>query len=203
MAEDWSLVRGLVRDWKPTDVGIAEHEAKPDPHPQYALEVDAIAAFAFAAYGGIQYEGAEYSMANLGAGWVDLDMLQTASGPNRHIVLDLVNSTLEMDFEGVYLLTASLAIGHNSSNSGRTLRARLYNHTDGNALGDGFQMGTGRNAVVTSASISLLFEITSANLADAIGLQIGGGDSYTSVELSAASYSIHSIGEFRGQLGEA
>jgi hypothetical protein len=204
MAEDWSLVRGLVRDWKPTDVGIAEHEAKPDPHPQYTKEVDALAAFALAAYAGMSYRGPDFGPSALGAAWDDLDFLNTLSVTTpRGITPDLVSSTMAVNLPGVYFLSITFSMSHNDVPQARSTMLRLFDETDGIAVGEGLRIGTGRNAASTNGSVSTLFDISAAGVGHAIGVQMGNGSTYSDVFYTAFSYTLHSVGEYRGTLGAA
>ena len=196
---DHSLVRGLVRDWET----VAEHEGKSDPHPDYTLEQEALSAFAFAAYGGMAYDGDGFAFPDIGAGWQDLNMYNTLSvATPRHVVVDLVNDTLSVDSEGVYQLSVAMSFNHNSSNGGRITRVRLYDDNAGIPLGGGFQIGTGRSAESTSVGVSILFEVTAAMVDHKLAIQIGGGDVYSAVEFTSADFSMHSIGEYRGQLSD-
>jgi hypothetical protein len=206
MAEDWSLVRGLVRDWKPTDVGIAEHEAKPDPHPQYTLEVDALAAFGFAAYGGMNYNGSEAAFPNIGAAWQDVDIFNTLSvGTPRHMAVSIPDSSVTLEGPGVYFLSITFSMNHNDVNAGRVFSLRLFDDiTQAPVIGNGFQIGTGRNASSTAGGISTLIESPTVLPVDhPVRLQVGGSpDTYSAVSFTSFSYTVHSVGEFRGTLGE-
>jgi hypothetical protein len=200
MAEDHSLVRGLVRDWEP----VHEHEAKPDPHPQYALEVDALAAFALAAYAGMSYTGPDFGPSALGAAWTDVDLLNTLSVASpRGITPDLVSSTMTVELSGVYFLSVTFSMSHNNSQAGRSTTLRLFDEVDGVPVGEGIQIGTGRNAESTNGSVGTLFDVSPAGVGHAIGIQMGGGSLYTDVYYTAFSYTLHSVGEYRGTLGAA
>jgi hypothetical protein len=200
MAEDHSLVRGLVRDWEP----VHEHEAKPDPHPQYTQETHALAAFALAAYAGMSYTGPDFGPLALGAAWDDLDFLNTLSvATPRGITPDLVSSTMAVDLAGVYFLSITFSMDHNNSQTGRRTMLRLFDETDGLAVGEGIQIGTGRNAESTNGSVGTLFDISPSGVGHAIGIQIGNGSLYTDVYYTAFSYTLHSVGEYRGELGAA
>lgn len=194
---DHSLVRGLVRDWET----VAEHEGKSDPHTQYVLNTEGLDTWAFSAYGGMKYEGDGFGYPDIGAGWQDLNMFNALSvATPRHIAVNLVTDTISPDTEGVYQLSASASFNHNSSNNGRITRFRLYDDNAGQPLGGGFQVGTGRNTASTSVGVSILIEITAAMVDHQIAIQIGGGDAYSAVEFTSADFSLHSVGEYRGNL---
>ena len=196
MAEDYSLVRGLVRDWEK----VHEHEAKPNPHDQYVLNTEGLAAWAFAAYAGIRYSGAPYTFPDIGAAWQDLDfMADLAVAVPRHITANAVNSTLAPDQAGVYFASVSLSFNHIDAQSGRITSIRLYNHTTATSSA-AFQIGTGRNTEVTSASVSMFLDVPIGSEDNEIGLQIGGGDAYQGVGFSACAFNLHSVGEYRGLL---
>jgi hypothetical protein len=207
MAEEWSLVRGLVRDWKPTDVGIAEHEAKPDPHPQYTLEVDALAAFGFAAYAGMNYNGTAAAFPDIGAAWQDVDIFNTLSvGSPRHMAASIPDSTITLEGPGVYFLSIAFSMNHDNDQQGRSFSLRLFDHTtQAPVIGNGYKIGTGRNAQSTAGGISTLIESPTVLPVDhPVSLQVGGStDIYLDVDFTSFSFTVHSVGEFRGTLGEA
>lgn len=194
---DHSLVRGLVRDWET----VAEHEGKSDPHPQYAFAASVLANFAFSAYGAMEYDGVVVGFPDLGAGWQNIDIFNSLPvATPRHVTVNLGGSTVAVDTPGVFAITITISINHNSSNSGRTTRVRLFDVTDGQPLGDGYVIGTGRNAEATTASATILAELGVDDVNHDLIVQIGGGAIYTSVEFNAATFSIYSVGEYRGEL---
>jgi hypothetical protein len=209
MAEDHSLVRGLVRDWEP----VHEHEAKPDPHPDYALEVDALAAFGFAAYAGMNYNGTAAAFPDIGAAWQDVDIFNTLSvGSPRHMAASIPDSTLTLEGPGVYFLSIAFSMNHDSVNGGRSFSLRLMNHTtQAPVIGNGYLIGTGRNAASTAGGISTLIESPNVLPVDhPISLQVGDAKNangtpgvYSDVDFTSFSYTVHSVGEFRGTLGDA
>jgi hypothetical protein len=199
MAEDHSLVRGLVRDWE----AVHEHEAKPDPHPQYTKEVDALASFGFAAYAGMQYGGAPARILDLGAGWQTIDVFNALSVDTpKGMTASLVDSSLALNFIGVYALSVSFSFGHNSSNSGRSVKLRLFDDFNQFPLGSGYQIGTGRNSEHTAASVTIVFDALPSVIGVPILLQVGDASApYTTVDITAVTYSLFSVGEYRGELG--
>ena len=171
----------------------------------FTLEADAIAVFSFAAYGGLSYSGAPLSIGNFGAGWDDIadPITNTLTIANpRGVTPNLLNGTLTVDFEGVYLLTVSGSFSHNESQSGRITNLRLFN-TATQTGGHGLQIGIGRNVGATNFSVVSLVEFPASSIGQPFVLQIGGGDVITDNEMNAYSYNLTGVGEFRGELGAA
>lgn len=193
MAEH-SLVRGLIRDWET----VAEHEAKPDPHPQYIQNEEGLRTFTFAAYGGLLHNTGAHAFPNLGATWQHLDFMDTETATPLHVTVNTTNSSLSADNPGVYMLTVSGVFSHNSSNSGRSTRVRLYDLAGDVPLTTGLLIGTGRNAEASNISASVLTTIAPEDVGEELILQIGGGDAYSAVEFTTLSFSLHSVGEYQG-----
>ena len=179
----------------------AAHVAAANPHDQYTLETDALQLFTLAAYGAMEQSGDSTLFPDLGAGWQDIDVFDNVPVASpRGVTPDLVNDTLTIDTYAVYMMTLTLAMSHNEVNAGRETSLRLYDNTAGAPAGAGFTFGTGRNVGVTAASMTLMFEVPQGSEGHSYNVQIGGGDTYSSVVITSAVWTMHSIGEYRGGL---
>jgi len=107
-------------------------------------------------------------------------------------------STFTIDNTGIYILSLSGSFAHNSSNGGRTTAIRLFNITTGSPVGSELNIGIGRNDTVIPAT--LMFELPLANEDDVFRVDIGGGDSVTSVSFTSLTLSLWNVGEWRKTL---
>ena len=156
--------------------------------------------FQYVAYGGLNLTTPGTSFSDLDGTYQTLTVFDaTAFTTPRNITQNLVNDSLEFDLEGVYEVSVVLAFEHNEDNAGRQTNIRFYNSTDASSLGV-IPVFIARNQPGTNINITLPVEVLSANTGDEIVIQLGGGDSVTSVSFDLAEYYIKSIGEYRGTL---
>ncbi len=152
-----------------------------------------------AAYAGVTYNGAPLGWSDITGTFQSIDITNALMLPNhRGVVQDVDSGALSPNLEGVYYITVGGSLGHNSSNSGRTTSVRLYDLVSAQAVGDPYQIGIGRNVEVTTLNIGFPVEVVGVGTSANLVVQIGGGDTLTTVEWLAYSYSMHSIGEYRG-----
>lgn len=135
---------------------------------------------------------------SIGADWETITTYESNAVPPRGIATDLAAGTMVFTFPGIYELGIYLNMqGHNSSNSGRTSQMRLFN-LDDNMPGDGLAYGIGRNQEDTLVSANALFEIDETEINKRYALQIGGGDSVTSIDKMVVGFEAQNVGEWRG-----
>ena len=116
----------------------------------------------------------------------------------RGVTFNLPANTFTFTARGVWLLTVNLNIeGHNSSNSGRNFEVRLFNVTD--SIGSaGIVIGVGRNQEDTFVSLSLMIEISQADVddADVFRVEVGNADTaITGGTLIAAAVQVSHVSE--------
>lgn len=174
---------------------------EPDPHEQYLLESVAVQVFAFAAYGAM-HNAAPVLIGDLDIGWdtVPYDTLSVATP--RGVVFSLANNTFQIVNDGVYFIGVSGAIAHNELNAGRVTFMRLFNVTTATPDPVTYRMATGRNSDGTPIAWFALTEVTEAEKGNEYRLEIGGGDSYSGVDITTA-FSVYNVGEWREPLPEA
>lgn len=161
---------------------------------------EALNAFAFAAYGAMNIATPQ-AFPSLGGAWQPIDNYDAnVIAVPRTITTDLAAGTISFSIEGVYFVSFTLIFEHNSSNSGRLTNLRFFNVTDGVQVGTDFTVGTGRNAESTSITVASPIEIDPTNVGDAVRIEIGNGDTYTSMQLDSVLYGVIGAGEFRGTL---
>ena len=142
--------------------------------------------------------GNNIAFPDLDATWQDMDFITTVGVTPRGIV-DQPNGQFSFSYPGVFSMSISGSMEHDSSNNGRTFSVRLINFAD-STPGNGIVVGTGRNQDATTIVASGMFEITAANLDENYGFQIGGGDTYTAVNFQTISYFLMSVGLWEGAL---
>lgn len=179
---------------------IGSHQEATDPHPQYLLKTDALAVFAFAAYGGMIVD-TDAAFSNLGGSYQVIDVFdEVYPATPRGVTVSLPASTLAFENDGVYAFAITGTFEHNSSNQGRTTNIRVWNVTDGAQLGAPWVIGTGRNAEATPIAFVGLTEIVESNKNKEFRLEIGGGDTYSSVSFNALVFQVWNVGEWREPL---
>lgn len=160
----------------------------------------AVNAFGYAAYGGIR-NSTPASGSTIGGAWQTLNLFDTEiiTVP-RGITQDLANNGLIFEQKGVYVLSVALDFEHNSSNQGRTTHIRIWNATDGVAASGEYVLGVGRNAEASGVSLPILVEVDATGVNDLYQVQIGNGDTISSVVWVVQNMSAWSVGEYRGIL---
>lgn len=137
-------------------------------------------------YGGIRLT-TPTAIADLAANWETLPanagQVTTPVGIGQNFATD----SLQFQSEGIYLVTINATLSHNESNAGRTMGIRLYNVTDAVA-GATTGVATGRNTPATTFAYSFLVEIGTDQLNDDLRVEVGGSDSYTTVQVQDYSY---------------
>lgn len=155
----------------------------------------AFSTFVFAGYLGLE-SPIDSPFPDLGVAWQDIGIMTIEGVPGRGVTF-LGNGQFTVDVDGIYFLATSGTFEHNSSNQGRITRARIYNYTDG--VGDvGIVFGTGRNAEATSLVATGFFDIGAGEVGKTLGLQIGNGDTYTSVNFQTMAAQIFNVGIWQG-----
>ena len=200
-AHPTSSITGLDAKQLAQDQAHTDHlnDTSDGCHDQYATEVAALNTFALAGYGGILSNGT-VAMPDLDSGWVLFDAWNAASMASpRYVTQDFANNGLRFERIGVFSMNIKLSIAHNSSNGGRILYLRFNNGTTGTPATNTFAFGVGRNVEATNLIIpGALFDIPSNVVGDLVQLEIGGGDSFSSVDSIGASFEAFSVSEAKG-----
>lgn len=172
-----------------------------DPLPQYLLVSDALAIFAFAAYGSM-YMSTATPFPDLDASWQHITVFDT-EGISRGVVMDATSDILSYDHDGAYAFAFTGSFAHDSSNQGRTTSVRIWDVTDGAQIGAAFRLGIGRNVEDSSFSLIILADITEAVKGHQLRLEIGGGDDVFLVEFTSMNLSTWNVGEWRDPIPSA
>lgn len=138
-------------------------------------------------------DGTDGAFSDLGAGWLTLLFTADRVTP-LGIVTNYTNNTFLFEFLGVYNFTYSGSFTHNELNAGRTTNLRVWNVDDAVQIGTDATIATARNIGATDFSFSLIFEVTDQIVDKEIRLEIGGGDTYTTVSFVNSNLDLWSIG---------
>ena len=197
-----AAITGLVAEQNTQNSRLDAIEAELIRLEQDKLDTaNALQLFSFAAYGEAECPN-DTAFSDLGAAWQDLDIFTVSNlAAPRGVVINLTNGQFSVENSGVYAVNLSGAIEHDISQSGRITYVRLYNYTAASAVGAGIALGTGRNAAATSVVATLLADIGATHINQALGFQIGDGDTYTAVTFQTLGYSVNAEGEWRGAVG--
>lgn len=139
------------------------------------------------------------STSDLGAGWIDLDFVTTVNGTPKRISSES-GGKWSFEYPGVYVVSIFGALEHNNSASARKTYFRIKNDTDATSSID-VPVFTHKNADGTDICISTIIEIDEDDVGDDFILQVGGGDTYTSVTFYTVCYSIHNAGSWSLPIG--
>lgn len=136
---------------------------------------------------------------DLGAGWVDLDFVTTVNGTPKRISSES-GGKWSFSYPGVYVVSIFGSLEHNNSATARMTYVRIRNDTAGTSAID-VPVATHKNADGTDIAFSTIIEIDEADVGDDFILQVGGGDTYTSVTFYTVGYSIHNAGAWSLPIG--
>ena len=158
---------------------------------EFSLEI-----FGFAAYGGMMMS-ASTVFSDLGAAWQDVTVYDAEILTPRGMTFDPATDRFTFTYPGVYLLSTSFTFRHNELNAGRETSVRFYDHTSASGL-PSVAIGTARNVDVSSYANTSVLQITSDMVGNEFGIQIGNGDTYSSVVFLEARISACAAGEWQG-----
>ena len=179
---------------------VGSHVQETNPHDQYMLESDALAVFAYAAYGGLSLATPGVG-ASIGVAWETVQFDAVVPATPRSVTASTIANTIAYHADGVYALTVTINVVHNSSTQGRTFNLRLWNVTEAARIGNIIVVTTGRNADGSHMSITTLVEIGEAQKNHPIRLEIGNtSDSYSAVLWDVAELVTWGVGEYRETL---
>lgn len=124
------------------------------------------------------------------ASWVEIPMDSALILDPRGVTYDLPSNSVSAEYPGIWLLLAKVSLTFDEVNSGRELRLRLYNKTQG-APGDRvFVDGVGRNVGTGTVRINSLISEFQANINDEYVLQVSGDSSFTNVNCIGATFGV-------------
>lgn len=155
--------------------------------------------FPIAAYGGLRQVATTsgiYSLDDTFQKYTDFDT--SAFTAPRGTTVDVANSRIAVDLQGIYIFSISLTFSHDESNQGRTTYIRLYNETD-EIAGPVNPIGIGRNTPNTNFSSIVPVEVGVAQDGDFWSIEFGGGDSVTGT-FDSVDWALWSIGPVQEQI---
>ena len=132
---------------------------------------------------------------SIGLGYTPIDNYDSEIAP-RGITTDLVAGTIAFNIYGVFQIVVGLNLSHGESNQGRTTNIRFWNVTDG-VSGGIVEVGIGRNQPATNFTAVFQTEIAAGDTGKAYRLELGGGDSITSLA-GSVDYDAVMVSEWRG-----
>ncbi len=133
---------------------------------------------------------------DIGAGWQPLDNFDLISITPRGCTLSL-NGEFVFDRIGAWELVIGFNMSHNESNSGRETNLRLYNVTEATP-GQAIPIAIGRNQPGTNYYTSLPFTLLAGEEGDTYRVEIGGGDTLSSVVWNSKQITLRYLGEVGG-----
>ncbi|MDB4312061.1 hypothetical protein N9937_01395 [bacterium] len=200
-AHPTSSITGLDQKQLDQDNAHTAHlnDTTAECHDQYATEAASLATFALAGYGGI-IQNAPVAIPDISGSWELFDGWDAASLTTpRYITQDFASNGIRFDRTGVFSISIKISIAHDSGNAGRVVYLRFYDGTVGAPGASTFVFGVGRNVEYTNLTIpGALFEVPSNMVGNLIQLQIGGGDTFSSVQSVGASFEAFSVSEAQG-----
>ena len=119
-----------------------------------------------------------WAIGSLDAAWVPVQWAAGAS-LQRHILFS-APSVFQFIVPGVYSLALTMSLTHNETPQGRESEIRIWNVTGSASVGS-IRYPTGRNSPGSFASTTLILNITEAMLTNQYRIELGGGDTYSSV----------------------
>ena len=192
-AHPMAAITGLEDAQLAQDQALTDHEAAADPHPVYPLETDCLDTFVMAGYGGIDL-GNPVALPDITLLYQTLPFDMAALATPRFVTQDIAQEGLRFARPGIWSISVNFALEHDSSNSGRTFRARLTN-VDKGTSSDGVVIGIGRNSEATNFGAALLAEVASANLGDLYVIEVGAASATISnVDLESGSFTTFQVG---------
>ncbi len=158
------------------------------------LERDALATFSAAAYGGV--------VQNVPVAISDIDSTPQTIPVNQGSVVDaflitedVPNDGIIFTVAGIYAVSQTVTIEHDSDNSGRIFKVQFYDETDDVVLVS-TSVGTGRNQEATNYSVTVLTEIDADLIGHLIvGRLVSDSDTYLTVTLDGYTLSAWSVGK--------
>lgn len=165
----------------------------------YAKPQEVIDYLAFNAYGGMRYTAAE-ALSDLGATWQRLTGLdQQLPTVPRYITIDLVNGKFSFSYPGIYSVAITGFLSHDTLTAKQTTGLRIYDVTD-DTPAFSRTLVSSNGSVGTQIGNVFLIEISSEEVGNEFAVELGGGDSYSTVTLDTFEITIVSAGEFAGDL---
>ena len=152
--------------------------------------------FSAAAYGGIR-QSTPVALPDIGAGWTTLTADSLSIATPRGVTQNLANNSLSFGYEGVWKVGVSFSISHDEAQGSRSTRIRVYNLTQATG-GAETVIGVGRNTDATTFSAEILFEVSGPQVGNEFVVQLGGGETLSSVTENSFGFSLTMVGEFRG-----
>lgn len=186
-------------------IGTADHDllfnlTVGDPHPQYVLETAALAVFVAAGYGGI-VQDTPVALGDIDA--VDSDLLFNSSliTAPKGITQNFASNGLGIDEQGIWRISASIALTFVGSNSGRELRVGILNKSQGTLIGAPLTFFAGRNQDGMNISFSFMIEVGLVSVGDLFTLVIDSvADTFTGVTEISGIFEMNHVSEFQGIL---
>lgn len=157
--------------------------------------------FSVPGYGGLRLSTPDTAGADLTAAWRKINEFDAVMfNTPRGITQDLANDGLVIDVYGIWVFGLYLSFEHNESNSGREFYIRLYDETDNVPVGNGSGtlVGVSRNQPATNFSYSLPIEIPESLVGHRLIIQVGNGDTLSSIVWSDLEFALHHVSQYLG-----
>lgn len=150
-----------------------------------------------AGYGGIRHAGVPIPLPDIGAGFnvipADAALLANPSFVDQ----DFPQNALEIQAQGVWVAYITISLVHNESPGGRSTNVQVYDATTATP-GLTTRIPIGRNSPGTYFPVSIMVEISPADIGNIFQVRVGGGDSLTDVFLHTYQFSISHVSEWSG-----
>lgn len=161
---------------------------------------EAVNAFAYAAYGALGLT-APVAGSDLGFSYVNITQYDSISVTPRGFTLSAAQGTWAFDREGVYAISLTFAMRHNTFTNPRVKELQVFNTTDGIAFGTNSVISTPGDSELTNYAITLLMDPDAAAVGKEFVFRLGGTtDSYTNVVWESLTLALWNVGEFRGTI---
>ena len=139
-------------------------------------------------YGGIRLS-APVGFPDIGAGWQTLPADAVTTSAPADVVQDPASNSVSVLRAGTWRADIALAFAFTDVNSGRSTNLRIVNLTTLSA-GGSVILGVGRNAAAANYSVGLMVDIGKEEIGDQFAIQIGGGDTFTSVTINGYVFNL-------------
>lgn len=125
-----------------------------------------------------------------------IDHYDTIGMTARGCTLNTSTGEFTLGVVGSWLMLIRVNLTHNESNSGRETFIRLFNVSESTASASA-PIAIGRNTPGTSDTPVLAFDFVASQIGDTYRVEIGGGDTLTTVTWEAANVVL----SYQGELG--
>ncbi len=152
-------------------------------------------AFQPGGYGGLNQTGSVIlGDGVLDTGWDTYPWTGASVNNLVNVVQDPANNRFQINREGVWTFSVTVNIGFTSSNLGRYTTIRLYDETDGVAF-ETIPLYAGRDQEGALGVLSAILDVLPSRVGNWFRIEIGGGDTFTSVTAEGADLVLVRVGD--------